>query len=320
MAEKDFAYAVARIRCKELTLLDGAFLEQLVSARDEDECLRLLTEKGWEPAPAEEMLAAEEEKTWALIRELVPDRPELFDALLYEADFHNMKAAVKAVFMNADPARLFLPRGTADAMELYRAVKERDWEALPEHLREAGLEAFDTLLHTRDGQLCDVILDRAALDAIRAAAKRSGSELLESWAERRVAAADMKTAVRCARTKKPLSFVQRALAPCATLDVEALAQAAVEGEETLAAFLAGTPYAETAKALEESFSAFERRCDNLLIEEIRPQKYNPFTISPLAAYVLARENEVKCVRVILSGKRNGLPEESIREKVRETYV
>lgn len=213
MAEKDFAYAVARIRCKELTLLDGAFLEQLVSARDEDECLRLLTEKGWESAPAEEMLAAEEEKTWALIRELVPDRPELFDALLYEADFHNMKAAVKAVFMNADPARLFLPRGTADAMELYRAVKERDWEALPEHLREAGLEAFDTLLHTRDGQLCDVILDRAALDAIRAAAKRSGSELLESWAERRVAAADMKTAVRCARTKKPLSFVQRALAP-----------------------------------------------------------------------------------------------------------
>ena len=94
----------------------------------------------------------------------------------------------------------------------------------------------------------------------------------------------------------------------------------MEGEETLAAFLAGTPYAETAKALEESFSAFERRCDNLLIEEIRPQKYNPFTISPLAAYVLARENEVKCVRVILSGKRNGLPEESIREKVRETYV
>ena len=102
--------------------------------------------------------------------------------------------------------------------------------------------------------------------------------------------------------------------------MDALAQAAAQGEEELTAYLAGTPYAETAKALEESFSTFERRCDNLLIEEIRPQKYNPFTISPLAAYVLARENEVKCVRVILSGKRNGLSEQSIREKVRETYV
>ena len=320
MAEKEFAYAVARIRCRELALLDGAFLEQLVTARSEDDCLRLLGEKGWESAPAEEMLAAEEEKTWALIRELVPDQLELFDALLYEADFHNLKAAVKAVFMNADPTRLFLARGTAEPKELYCAVKERDWEALPDHLREAGQEAMDVLLHTRDGQLCDVILDRAALDAIRAAAKRSGSELLESWAERRVAAADMKTAVRCARTKKPLSFVQKALAPCATLDVEALAQAVVEGEDEVAAFLLSTPYGETAKALEESFSAFERRCDNLLIEEIRPQKYNPFTISPLAAYVLARENEVKCVRMILSGKRNALSEEAIREKVRETYV
>lgn len=320
MAEKEFAYAVARIRCKEMTLLDSAFLEQLVGAKDEDDCLRLLVEKGWESAPAEEMLDAEEEKTWALIRELVPDQPELFDALLYEADFHNAKAAVKAVCMNADPARLFLPRGTADAMELYRAVKEREWDALPEHLREAAHEAFDTLLHTQDGQLCDVILDRAALDAILAAAKRSGSDLLESWAERKVAAADMKTAVRCARTGKPLSFARRALAPCATLDVDALAQAAAEGEEELTAYLAGTPYAETAKALEESFSTFERRCDNLLIEEIRPQKYNPFTVSPLAAYVLARENEIRCVRVILSGKRNGLSEQSIREKVRETYV
>ncbi|MFR8334637.1 MAG: hypothetical protein ACLU9S_21675 [Oscillospiraceae bacterium] len=63
------------------------------------------------------MLAAEEEKTWALILRARPRQVRAFDALLYEADFHNMKAAVKAVFMNADPARLFLPRGTAEAME-----------------------------------------------------------------------------------------------------------------------------------------------------------------------------------------------------------
>ena len=50
MAEKEFAYAVARIRCKEMTLLDSAFLEQLVGAKDEDDCLRLLVEKGWESA------------------------------------------------------------------------------------------------------------------------------------------------------------------------------------------------------------------------------------------------------------------------------
>ena len=49
MAEKEFAYAVARIRCKEMTVLDRAFLEQLVGAKAEDDCLRLVVEKGWEP-------------------------------------------------------------------------------------------------------------------------------------------------------------------------------------------------------------------------------------------------------------------------------
>ena len=40
----------------------------------------------------------------------------------------------------------------------------------------------------------------------------------------------------------------------------------------------------------------------------------------MAAYVLARENEIRMVRMILSGKRNSLPEDSIRERVREMYV
>ena len=41
---------------------------------------------------------------------------------------------------------------------------------------------------------------------------------------------------------------------------------------------------------------------------------------PLVAYALARENEIKTVRIILSGKRTGMPEASIRERVREMYV
>ena len=40
----------------------------------------------------------------------------------------------------------------------------------------------------------------------------------------------------------------------------------------------------------------------------------------LAAYVLACESERKSVRIILSGKLNGLPEDAIRERIRETYA
>ncbi|MFA6848612.1 MAG: V-type ATPase subunit, partial [Lachnospiraceae bacterium] len=61
-------------------------------------------------------------------------------------------------------------------------------------------------------------------------------------------------------------------------------------------------------------------CDSYLIEQIQPQLHNSFGIDPLAAYILARRMEIKSVRIILTGKRNDLPDESIRGRVRETYV
>ena len=57
-----------------------------------------------------------------------------------------------------------------------------------------------------------------------------------------------------------------------------------------------------------------------MIQTMQPQKYEVFSVGPLVAYVLARENEIKTVRIIVSGKRSGLSDDSIRERVREMYV
>jgi V/A-type H+-transporting ATPase subunit C len=99
-----------------------------------------------------------------------------------------------------------------------------------------------------------------------------------------------------------------------------LSAAALEGMDSIYQYLTTTVYADAVEALKESPSAFERWCDNLIIKHIRPQKYNPFTVSPLAAYILARENEIKTVRILLSGKRNDISDGSIRERLREMYV
>ena len=39
-----------------------------------------------------------------------------------------------------------------------------------------------------------------------------------------------------------------------------------------------------------------------------------------ALYVLARQNEIKTARIILSGKANSLSDDAIRERTREMYV
>ncbi len=90
------------------------------------------------------------------------------------------------------------------------AVLENQFEDLPEEMREPAQEAQRVLLQTGDGQLCDVILDRAALDAVYRAGKESGNEFLKLYAELTVACADIKTAVRAARMGKGREFLERA--------------------------------------------------------------------------------------------------------------
>ena len=321
MAEDQYLYAVARIRTKELSLLSASFFEQLLSAPDYEACIRLLREKGWEGGQNdwEEMLSRERQKTWKLMEELLGDT-SVFDVFLYANDYSNLKAAVKGCRHRTELENVYIEQGTVPVDVIRTALRENRFEDLPEKMREPAREAQRILLQTYDGQLCDVVIDRAALEAIYQAGKDSRNEFLMLYGELTVACADIKTAVRACRTGKSREFLERALAPCDSLDLKELTEAALEGEEAIGRYLARTEYEEGAERLKESLSACERWCDNLMIRRIRPQLHNAFGLGPLAAYILARENEIKSVRIVLSGKKNELPEESIRERVRETYV
>ena len=243
-----------------------------------------------------------------------------FDVLSYPKLYHNLKAAIKEVCTEEKNRHIFYEDVSIPGSVMLEIIKERDFGKLPAHMQGAAQEAYETLLHTRDGQLCDVIIDKAALDAIYQAGKASDVPIIRDYAESTVAVADIKIAVRSQKTAKSIEFMKRAMAECASVSVDQLSKAALAGADAISEYLLGTAYAEGAEALRTSPSAFERWCDNRIIQTISPQKYNAFTIGPVIAYVIARQNEIKTVRIILSGKLNELPDDSIRERVREMYV
>ena len=322
MAEKQYTYAVARIRSKELSLLDKSDIDQLMSCKSEKECLRMLVDKGWGRTgeeSTEQILTAEREKTWELIKDLVEDL-SVFYTFLYSNDFHNLKAAIKQVYTNSDRKDIFITQGTIALELIINSVKEHNFNLLPEHMRGCAEEAYQVQMQTGDSQLCDVIIDKAALETTLKKSKDSNNEVFKKYGELKVAVADINIAIRCFKTGKDKEFMLRALAQCSSLDVKRLANAALEGMDVIYQYLSGTDYAEAVVAIKESSSAFERWSDNLIIKHIKPQKYNPFTISPIAAYILARENEIKTVRILLSGKRNDIADSSIRERLRDMYV
>ncbi len=319
--DKDYVYAVARIRSAELKLFDKTVMDQLIQARSADECIDLLLEKDWGKGSrnADEILSTEREKIWELIDELIPDR-QIFSIFRMPDDYSNLKAAIKESVMDYDYPGIYISEANIDPMLIRQAVKERNYQELPDEIADLAATAHSLFLKTRDGQLCDIVIDKACIEAMLKAGAESGNEFIKMYAELVAVSSNIKTAVRAANTGKDRNFLEKAICDCPTLPAEGLIKGALNGTDGICSYLMSTDYSEAVGELKKSPAAFERWCDNLIIGKIRSELYNSFGIGPLAAYILARENEIKSVRIILSGKQNGFSEDVIRERVRETYV
>lgn len=323
--KKDYIFEDARIRVMETGLLTKADFEQLLAEPSYAAALNFLKDKGWggpdAPKNAEALLQAEEKATWDLMEELLPQSP-LLNTLRLSRDYQNLKAAVKQIYTDSalDAERLFVEGGTIPSAKIRRALEEQDPEQLPEEMDEAAAQATEVLARTGDGQLCDIILDRAALKALLKAGKEAEDPVLNEYAQVTAVSADIRCALRAARSGRDGETIREMLVEVPGLDLADLTEASLNGRQAVSDYLALTPYASLAPALSQSMSAFECACDNLLIERIRPQLYESEKPGPLVAYVIARENEIKCVRLLLSGKLNGLPENVLRESLRNSYV
>ena len=90
--------------------------------------------------------------------------------------------------------------------------------------------------------------------------------------------------------------------------------------------LGSTPYAGLwqsavrALAERETFIDLERGIEDLLMTGLRPALTMVFGPEPVYAYGLAKRREFRLVRLVASGKINGLPAALIGERISDTYV
>lgn len=320
--KNSYTYAVARIRALEVSLFSDVTIEQLITMPDLESCIGFLEEKGWGNGDGDtmaEMLTAEERKIWQVVKELNVNM-ESFDVLMFPYKFHNLKAAIKEAVTGNKGLTVYYEDTVPSGTEIRDIVTQKNFDLLPGDMKNVGKEAYERMVRTGDGQLCDVLVDRACLERVYETSAKSDIDIVKNYGEALVAIADIKMAVRCEMTGKPIDFMEMAMAPCESLSIGRLAGAALTGLDAIAEYLSETSYAEGGTALSESLAAFELWCDNRMIETIKSEKYRAFTIGPVIAYVIARLNEIKTVRIILSGKESNLPEDSIRGRVRKMYV
>lgn len=323
MAEMNDIYSVARVRVKEKYLLTDTDIEQLLQMKDEAAVLGMLSDKGWgkdlaEP-DAHAMLASEEARAAADLRDLCPD-PDVLEVLEYPDLYHNLKTGIKEICTEGNHPGAFYEGNALGRAKIIEILREKAYDKLPDHMRLAARNAYETMTQTMDGQMCDIMVDRACLCASREKAEGSKHDILKDYVEQLIVTSDIRMAVRGARTGKSAVFMKAALAPCRSFDVSKMAVAAAEGWDALRVFLDDAGFSEATEALAVSDPAFEKWCDDRIAHTVKPHRRNTFGVGPVVAYYLARKNEIKTVRMMLTAKANGLSEKSIRERIRRMYV
>ena len=88
--------------------------------------------------------------------------------------------------------------------------------------------------------------------------------------------------------------------------------------ESLFAFLEGTPYSNAAALLKDSAAQYEKWCDDVIMELAETARMQAFGSDPLAAYYIAKEAEIKNIRILSVCKEFGADKETITERMRKS--
>lgn len=321
MKKSDYAYAVGRLRVKELSLLSSSDTAHLISAKSYSDAVSYLNTKGYEITSEDYSAALKKQKDelWNLMKELLKDIHE-FDSLIIQNDYHNLKIALKSAVSGADGEKLLVSPSVYSSADIYSAVAEKSFNLLPEELRAPAEKAYDILIQTRSAQNADAVCDRAAMEAMLRYGKKASSKIFAELASYRVAASDIKIVYRSTLAEKSKEFMTSAAAPCPLFDTEKLIESSSGGVEGICAFLEGTPFKAGADALRQNAAAFEKICDDMIMTIIEKGKQTAFGIEPIVAFYEAKQSELLTVRIILAGKLSGASEEIISERVRKLYV
>ena len=70
----------------------------------------------------------------------------------------------------------------------------------------------------------------------------------------------------------------------------------------------------------KNISGLEKLLEDYLMETVRKAKLITMGVEPFIAWLFAKEAEIRNVRIIMTGKINGLSNDLIRERLRLVYV
>lgn len=333
MTRADYIQASTRTRVLEKRLLSRAQYDQLIDARDMDEVFRLLNETEYGayfnkvegPHAYDQALDKALQDFYKDMRWMAPDK-ELVDIFLLKYKIHNHKVFMKELLLGEDQAEVYMDIDGSDFLErketlmlMDEKLREREF---PEYFAKA-LKAYDK---TGDAQFVDIYADASYFEQMLALATKLDVVMITDYVKDLIDFTNLKTLFRMRKQLKNAALLQDTLIEGGHLEKNMLARRFFDPIEDIAASLknkrVGTALRKGFEAYESThkLASFEKYFENHSMDRLKDAKMVNYGPEVLFAYLLAKETEVKNLRIILVSKLNNLPAEKIRERIRGTYV
>jgi len=328
-----YAYAVGKIRAREVRLLDLPKLLSILEAENVEEALKGLSDTDYREGLAlvkqEEdfdlHLSRQMESVYGLISELTQD-PEITDLFILRNDFHNIKVAFKKKHLAPREDEYYLTPSKVNREELAEAVRTSNFFRLPPLLAGA-LEKIEGIYSSEKNiQLINTILDEIYFSHSLQVSRRAKCEFLERLFLIQIDLTNIRTFLRLKEMSKGRDALRNRLISGGVLEREHFLKLFAGSLESFVDSLRFKDYYEILKSGIEhwkksgSFSFLEKLFDDYLLNFVKRAKYISFGIEPLIGYLVAKEMEVKNLRTAIVGKFNKLSPESIKGRLREVYI
>ena len=193
-------------------------------------------------------------------------------------------------------------------------------------MREGLEKTVEEFEKTKDPQRIDIILDKYMYEEMYNVANELGDSYTIEYVKKNIDLTNILTFLRLKKQKKEKEFLKEVILHHGNIDVDIYENYYNDSVDNFVNRISHTDYYDILSAGIEEYnksgklSTIEMLRDNFIMNYIKNAKYISFGIEPLIAYVYAKENEIKAIRIIMVGKLNNIEPEVIKGRLRDIYV
>lgn len=345
MRDTDFAYAVAKVRVFETKLFSATFFERLIIAPTYEDGLKLLNDSGYNPGDGQLLSYANFNKALAhetegLFEELCAISPikGVFNIFLYKNDFHNAKVLLKNLFRDDANRKKqntegidelpLVAQGNISLALLKQAVAGENSSDVPEILMNAINEAKANFSRTNNPQNIDLLIDAACFEMMLKEAENTGIQIIKNIISEMIDITNILTFLRARKIGSPMELAKKGFIPGGKISMEILTRLMAVSLSDFKAHTEHTylsdPLAFVIKEAKDfknlNIGDAEKILEEFSLKRFTKGRLNTFGIEPLLSYMFLKLNEIKNVRIVMTGKLNNIEPSLVRSRVRNAYV